>query len=159
MTLGVFGEHFTVLTHANLLQAIPDALASVNLPGLGPRHSGKVRDMYALVGRCVLITTDRISAFDRVLGAIPFKGQVLNQLSAWWFEGTGDVVANHLLAVPDPNVTIAREATPLPVEVGVRGYITGVTKTSLWTLYAAGERQVYGAALPDGLRKNAPLPA
>jgi phosphoribosylaminoimidazole-succinocarboxamide synthase len=147
-----------VLTHNDLLQAIPHALASVELPGLGLRHSGKVRDMYALDGQRILVTTDRISAFDRVLGAIPFKGQVLNQLSAWWFEQTGDVVANHVLAIPDPNVTIAREATPLPVEVVVRGYITGVTKTSLWTLYTAGERQVYGAALPDGLRKNDPLP-
>jgi phosphoribosylaminoimidazole-succinocarboxamide synthase len=147
-----------VLTHDQLIQAIPDALASVELPELGPQHSGKVRDMYALDGRRVLITTDRISAFDRVLGVIPFKGQVLNQLSAWWFEQTGDVVANHLLAVPDPNVTIAREAIPLPVEVVVRGYITGVTKTSLWTLYAAGERQIYGAMLPDGLHKNDPLP-
>jgi phosphoribosylaminoimidazole-succinocarboxamide synthase len=147
-----------VLTHDQLIQAIPDALASVELPELGPQHSGKVRDMYALDGRRVLITTDRISAFDRVLGVIPFKGQVLNQLSAWWFEQTGDVVANHLLAVPDPNVTIAREAIPLPVEVVVRGYITGVTKTSLWTLYATGERQIYGALLPDGLHKNDPLP-
>jgi phosphoribosylaminoimidazole-succinocarboxamide synthase len=147
-----------VLTHDELLQAIPRALTSVDLPGLGLRHSGKVRDMYAFDGQRVLITTDRISAFDRVLGAIPFKGQVLNQLSAWWFAQTRDLVANHLLAVPDPNVTIAREATPLPVEVVVRGYITGVTKTSLWTLYAAGERQIYGAVLPDGLRKNDPLP-
>jgi phosphoribosylaminoimidazole-succinocarboxamide synthase len=147
-----------VLTHNQLIQAIPNSLATVDLPGLGPRHSGKVRDMYALDGRRVLITTDRISAFDRVLGAIPFKGQVLNQLSAWWFEQTGDVVANHVLAIPDPNVTIAREATPLPVEVVVRGYITGVTKTSLWTLYAAGERRIYGATLPDGLHKNDPLP-
>jgi phosphoribosylaminoimidazole-succinocarboxamide synthase len=147
-----------VLTHNQLIQAIPHALASIELPELGPQHSGKVRDMYALDGRRVLITTDRISAFDRVLGVIPFKGQVLNQLSAWWFEQTGDVVANHLLAVPDPNVTIAREAIPLPVEVVVRGYITGVTKTSLWTLYATGERQIYGANLPDGLHKNDPLP-
>jgi phosphoribosylaminoimidazole-succinocarboxamide synthase len=147
-----------VLTHDQLIQAIPHALASVELPELGARHSGKVRDMYALDGRRVLITTDRISAFDRVLGAIPFKGQVLNQLSAWWFEQTSDVVANHLIAVPDPNVTIAREAAPLPVEVVVRGYITGVTKTSLWTLYATGERQIYGATLPDGLQKNDPLP-
>jgi phosphoribosylaminoimidazole-succinocarboxamide synthase len=147
-----------VLTHHELLQAIPQALTTVDLPGLGPRQSGKVRDMYALNGRRALITTDRISAFDRVLGAIPFKGQVLNQLSAWWFAQTRDLVANHLLAIPDPNVTIAREATPLPVEVVVRGYITGVTKTSLWTLYAAGERQIYGAVLPDRLRKNDPLP-
>jgi phosphoribosylaminoimidazole-succinocarboxamide synthase len=147
-----------VLTHDELLQAIPSALTSLDLPGLGPKQSGKVRDSYRLDGRRMLITTDRISAFDRVLGAIPFKGQVLNQLSAWWFEQTGDIVANHLIDVPDPNVTIAREATPLPVEVVVRGYITGVTKTSLWTLYAAGERRPYGVALPDGLSKNDPLP-
>jgi phosphoribosylaminoimidazole-succinocarboxamide synthase len=147
-----------VLSHKQLLEAIPHALASVDLPSLGPKQSGKVRDIYALDGRRVLITTDRISAFDRVLAAIPFKGQVLNQLSAWWFEQTSDVVANHLIAVPDPNVTLARTAVPLPVEVVVRGYITGVTKTSLWTLYAAGERSVYGAALPDGLRKNDRLP-
>jgi phosphoribosylaminoimidazole-succinocarboxamide synthase len=147
-----------VLSHDQLLEAIPHALVSVDLPSLGPKQSGKVRDIYALDGQRVLITTDRISAFDRVLAAIPFKGQVLNQLSAWWFEQTSDVVANHLIAVPDPNVTLARTAVPLSVEVVVRGYITGVTKTSLWTLYAAGERSVYGAALPDGLRKNDRLP-
>ena len=93
----------------------------------------------------VLITTDRVSAFDRVLGAIPFKGQVLNQLSAWWFEQTRDIVANHVIAVPDPNVTHrARGARPLPVEVIVRGYITGVTSTSLWTLYSQGVRDPTG---------------
>jgi phosphoribosylaminoimidazole-succinocarboxamide synthase len=147
-----------VLTYDELIQAIPHALTSIDLPGLGPKQSGKVRDMYAIDGRRALIATDRISAFDRVLGVIPFKGQVLNQLGAWWFARTGDIVANHLIAIPDPNVTIAREAVPLPIEVVVRGYITGVTKTSLWTLYAAGERHAYGAALPDGLRKNDPLP-
>lgn len=99
-----------------------------------------------------------MSAFDRVLGAIPFKGQVLNQLSAWWFEQTRDVVANHVLSVPDPNVTIAREAEPLPVEVIVRGYITGVTSTSLWTLYSQGVERPYGLELPPGLHKNDPLP-
>src|SRR5258707_3053208 len=105
-------------------------LTSADLPGLGPKQSGKVRDIYRLGERRVLITTDRISAFDRVLGAIPLKGQVLNQLSAWWFAQTRDIVANHVIAVPDPNVTIARAAAPLPVEVVVRGYITGITKTS-----------------------------
>jgi phosphoribosylaminoimidazole-succinocarboxamide synthase len=147
-----------VLTHDELIQAIPNALTSLDLPGMGPRQAGKVRDIYRLAGKRVLITTDRISDFDRVLGAIPFKGQVLNQLSAWWFEQTGSIVANHVLAVPDPNVTIAREAEPLPVEVVVRGYITGVTTTSLWALYAQGERHPYGMALPDGLRKNDALP-
>lgn len=147
-----------MLTHSELLDAIPTALAGVDLPGLGPKQPGKVRDSYTIAGRRILITTDRVSAFDRVLGLIPFKGQVLNQLSAWWFEQTRDLVANHLLAVPDPNVTIAREAKPLPVEVVVRGYITGVTKTSLWMLYAGGERRPYGLDLPAGLRKNDPLP-
>lgn len=137
---------------------IPNALDTVDLPGL-VKESGKVRDNYRLSNdQRLLITTDRVSAFDRVLGLIPFRGQVLNQLSAWWFEQTRDIVPNHLLAVPDPNVTIAREAAALPVEIIVRGYITGVTKTSLWTLYAAGERAPYGIALPDGLRKNDPLP-
>src|SRR5215212_9970453 len=129
-------------------------LTSIDLPGLGPKQSGKVRDIYRLDGQRALVTTDRVSAFDRVLGAIPFKGQVLNQLSSWWFEQTGAIVVNHVLAVPDPNVTIARDAAPLPVEVVVRGYITGVTKTSLWTLYAQGQRHAYGVVLPDGLHKN-----
>ncbi len=88
-----------------------------------------MRDSYLHDGRRILITTDRVSAFDRVLGLIPYKGQVLNQLSAWWFEQTADIVPNHVITVPDPNVTMAHEAQPLPVEVIVRGYITGVTKT------------------------------
>ena len=83
-------------------------------------------------GQRLFVTTDRLSAFDRVLAGVPYKGQVLNQLAAWWFDRTADIVANHVVAVPDPNVLIARSATPLPVEVVVRGYITGVTSTSLW---------------------------
>lgn len=148
-----------MMTHDALLAAIPYALASADVPGLGAKQSGKVRDIYTLDGMRVLITTDRVSAFDRVLGTIPFKGQVLNQLSAWWFEQLRDVVSNHVVAVPDPNVMVAREAEALPVEVIVRGYITGVTKTSLWTMYSQGERRPYGITLPDGLRKNDPLPA
>lgn len=147
-----------MLSHDELVSAIPHALTSVNLQGWGERQTGKVRDMYARNGSRILITTDRISAFDRVLGAIPYKGQVLNQLSAWWFEQTRDVVANHVIAIPDPNVTIAAEAEPLPVEVIVRGYITGVTSTSLWTLYAQGDRRPYGIPLPYGLQHNDPLP-
>ena len=147
-----------MLTQQQLLQAIPHALNSVDLPGWGTKVSGKVRDLYVQDGKRVLITTDRISAFDRVLGLIPYKGQVLNQLSAWWFEQTRDIVANHVISVPDPNVTIAREAQPLPVEVVVRGYITGVTTTSLWYLYSQGDRKPYGIPLPDGLRKNDPMP-
>ncbi len=139
-----------------IAQATP--LRSVDLVGWGAKQSGKVREIYTLDDTRILITTDRVSAFDRVVGAIPFKGQVLNQLSAWWFEQVRDVVASHVIDVPDPNVTVGREAEPLPVEVIVRGYITGVTSTALWTLYAAGERKPYGIDLPDGLRKNDPLP-
>lgn len=147
-----------MLTTDQLIAAIPHALLRVDLPGFGPRLEGKVRDIYVRDGRRILITTDRVSAFDRVLGAIPFKGQVLNQLSAWWFEQVSDVVASHVISVPDPNVTIAHEAEALPVEVIVRGYITGVTSTALWTLYSQGVPRPYGLDLPPGLRKNDPLP-
>ncbi len=147
-----------MITHDQLLQAIPHCLDKTNFPWLGERIEGKVRDIYRHDGQRVLITTDRISAFDRVLGLIPHKGQVLNQLSAWWFEQTADLARNHLIALPDPNVIIAHEAEPLPIEIVVRGYITGVTKTSLWYLYEQGERQPYGVPLPDGLQKNDPLP-
>jgi phosphoribosylaminoimidazole-succinocarboxamide synthase len=150
--------------------SLPQPFAHSDLPELGPRHSGKVRDWYDLQSaagrsgghggqRRALVATDRISAFDRILGAIPYKGQVLNELSAFWFSRTRDIVPNHLLRVPDPNVSIVKVCRPWPVEVVVRGYITGVTSTSLWTLYARGEREIYGARLPDGLRKNDPLPA
>jgi phosphoribosylaminoimidazole-succinocarboxamide synthase len=147
-----------MLTREQVIAAIPHAIESVDVPGWGEKTSGKVRDSYTRDGERALITTDRVSAFDRVLGAIPYKGQVLNQLSLWWFEQVADVVANHVITSPDPNVTIAREAEALPVEVIVRGYITGVTSTSLWTLYAAGDRQPYGIPLPDGLKKNDRLP-
>lgn len=147
------------MTFDELIQAVPDALSKIDLSSLGTQTSGKVREMVALPGGSrVLVTTDRVSAFDVVLGSIPFKGQVLNQLSAWWFQRTKDIVQNHVVAVPDENVTIAREAVPLPVEVVVRGFITGVTKTSLWTMYERGAREMYGHMLPDGLRKNDALP-
>ncbi len=147
-----------MISYDEILSAIPDALLQVDLPELGTRIEGKVRDIYVSNGRRILITTDRVSAFDTVLGTIPYKGQVLNQLSAWWFKQLGDIVTNHVVDVPDPNVTIAREAQPLPVEVVVRGYITGVTSTSLWTFYSQGVKRPYGLELPPGLRKNDPLP-
>ena len=146
------------ISHEEITAAIPDALLRTDLPQLGERIEGKVRDIYLADDRRVLITTDRVSAFDRVLGAIPFKGQVLNQLSAWWFEQTKTIVANHVIAIPDPNVTVGAEAEALPVEVIVRGYITGVTSTSLWTLYEQGVDKPYGLDLPAGLSKNDPLP-
>ena len=134
-------------------------LDDIDLP-FGDRRDGKVRVSYGLPGgRRLFVTTDRLSAFDRIIACVPFKGQVLNQLSMWWFEQTRHLVANHAISTPDPNVLIARAATPLPVEVIVRGAITGVTDTSLWTRYAAGQRTIDGHDLPDGLAKNSLLPA
>jgi phosphoribosylaminoimidazole-succinocarboxamide synthase len=128
------------------------------LDGLGERTQGKVRDSYVQKDRRILVATDRISAFDCVLGTIPFKGQVLNQLAAFWFERTRQIVPNHVIEVPDPNVMIVRECEQLPLEFVVRGYITGVTKTSAWYNYERGVRNLCGNALPDGLRKDQKLP-
>ena len=147
------------LSSMELEAAVPHALLRMDMPELGERIEGKVRDVYITAGTRILITTDRVSAFDRVLGAIPYKGQVLNQLSAWWFDRTADIVGNHVRSIPDPNVTVAAEADALPVEVIVRGYITGVTSTSLWTLYDQGIEKPYGLDLPAGLAKNDRLPA
>lgn len=134
------------------------AFQDSHLP-LSGKASGKVRDWYDLAdGRRLIVTTDRLSAFDRILAAIPFKGQVLNQLSAWWFEQTKDIVPNHLISMPDPNAAVVKIAEPLPVEVIVRGYITGVTSTALWYRYSVGEREIYGHKFPEGLRKNQVLP-
>ncbi len=145
------------MTKEDFLQALPEALPATDVPGLACTR-GKVRDVYDLGDRLLLVATDRLSAFDRVLGLVPYRGQILNRLSAWWFERTNDLVENHLLAVPDPNLSLVRKAEPIPVEVVVRGFITGSTKTSLWKLYEAGERRPYGVALPEGLKKNDPLP-
>lgn len=138
------------------------ALEGVHLPFLGPRARGKVRDLYTVGAgdnaRLILVATDRLSAFDRILGLVPCKGQVLTQLAAFWFEHTADLVPNALLEVPDPNVTVARLCRPLPVEVVVRGYISGVTDTALWRRYELGERTIYGIDFPEGLQKNDPLP-
>jgi phosphoribosylaminoimidazole-succinocarboxamide synthase len=131
----------------------PAALAEV-----GPVERGKVRDVVDLGDRLALVATDRLSAFDRVLGTVPYRGQVLNQLAAWWFERIADLVPSHVLAVPDATVTIGRRCRTLPVEVVVRGRLSGSTSTSLWTRYAAGEREIYGLRFPDGLVKNDPLP-
>src|SRR5512142_1567128 len=137
---------------------LPQAFDTTNLP-LAGKQSGKVRDWYPLPQqRRLMITTDRLSAFDRILACVPFKGQVLNQLAAWWFNQTADVIPNHMLAVPDPNALIALEAQPFPVEVIVRGYITGVTSTALWYRYSLGEREIYGYHFPEGLQKNQLLP-
>jgi phosphoribosylaminoimidazole-succinocarboxamide synthase len=142
------------IDEAFLTRHLAQTLASTSFTGLGERSEGKVRDSYSAEGRRFLVVTDRISAFDRVLGTIPFKGQVLNQLAAWWFEQTKHVARNHLLRVPDPNVLECLDCEPLPVEMVVRAYITGSTSTSLWTHYQKGARVFCGHALPEGLKKN-----
>lgn len=127
-------------------------------------YFGKVRDCYDLPAtgdqpaRRILISSDRISAFDRILTAIPFKGQVLTQMARYWFDHTGDICPNHVISYPDPNVVIGRKVTILPVEIVVRGYLAGTTSTSILTQYRAGARRIYGHDLPDGMRGNQILP-
>jgi len=128
-----------------------------SVAGLGSLKRGKVRDVVDLGDSLALISTDRVSAFDHVLGTVPYRGQVLNELSAWWFEQTADIVGHHLLSVPDPNLAVVRRCRPLPVEVVVRGRLSGSTSTSLWTAYARGEREIYGLRFADGMAKNDPL--
>ena len=144
-----------MITESRIKEELANVLESVDVQGLGEHITGKVRDSYILDGgRRLLVTSDRISAFDCVLGTIPFKGQVLNQLASWWFEKTKDIVPNHVIDVPDPNIMLVKECSQLPLEFVVRGYITGVTKTSAWTNYNNGARNICGNILPDGLKKN-----
>jgi len=146
-----------MIDHQKLLELIPQALGHTTLP-LAGKQSGKVRDWYDLSdGARLIVTTDRLSAFDRVLARVPYKGQVLNQLSAWWFNQTESLISNHLVSVPDPNAAIVKKVTPIAVEVIVRGYITGVTSTALWHRYSLGEREIYGYSFREGLRKNEQL--
>ncbi|MCJ2071730.1 phosphoribosylaminoimidazolesuccinocarboxamide synthase [Methylobacterium sp. J-030] len=144
---------------ADLAPHAHQVLAEATLSGLPDHYRGKVRDNYDLPdGRRILITTDRISAFDRALAAIPFKGRVLTQTARFWFEQTVDLCPNHVLAYPDPNVVVGRRLEILPVEVVVRGYLAGTTSTSVLTRYRAGEREMYGHRFPDGMRPNEQLP-
>jgi phosphoribosylaminoimidazole-succinocarboxamide synthase len=134
-------------------------LSDAFIPELPNYYRGKVRENYDLPdGRRIIIATDRLSAFDRILTSIPDKGHVLTQTARYWFEATGDICPNHVLAYPDPNVVIGKRLDILPVEVVVRGYLAGTTGTSLLTLYKNGERNMYGLELPDGLRDNEILP-
>jgi len=147
-----------MLTPGQIRPMIPLALETLDLPGLKPER-GQVRDNYVLPdGRRVVITTDRFYVYNRQVGLVPYKGQVLNQLTNWWFEQTADILPNHVIDVPDPNVTVALTANPLPIAVVVRGFVSGITPTSLWAQYAAGQREIYGIRFPDGLRKNQELP-
>lgn len=135
-------------------------LDDATIPELPNHYRGKVRDNYDLPGgRRILISSDRISAFDINLAAIPFKGQVLTQTARYWFEATKDICPNHVLDYPDPNVVVGRTLKILPVEIVVRDYLAGTTGTSILTLYKKGQREVYGIGLPEGLRDNQKLPA
>jgi len=138
------------LIRENLLNCLDDT-SFLSLPN---RKKGKVRDTYDLGDKLLLVTTDRQSAFDRILASIPFKGQVLNQISSFWFDNTKDIVDNAVLDIPDPNVTVAKKCTVFPVEFVVRGYLTGSTDTSAWTLYSKGMRDICGNSVPNGMTKN-----
>jgi phosphoribosylaminoimidazole-succinocarboxamide synthase len=144
---------------AILRSALAITLDGTELSELGRKYQGKVRDNYTTPeGTRYIVTTDRISAFDRVLGTLPLKGQVLNHAAAWWFEKTRELVPNHLIAVPDPNVLLVTECTPLPVEMVVRAYLTGTTSTSIWVHYEHGTREFCGHRLPDGMKQHQKLP-
>lgn len=147
-----------MIQQKTIFKSLPNVLKKIDIPDLGKKQSGKVRDFYVLPDKRVIITTDRQSAFDVILGFIPYKGAVLNQLAAFWFEKTKHIIPNHMTLVPDANVLIAKNCTPIPIEMIVRGYMTGVTKTSIWYSYQQGERIIYGKTFPDGIRKNQKLP-
>lgn len=143
------------LLRANAHRVLDDA----TIPELPNHYRGKVRDNYDLPdGSRIIVATDRISAFDRILAAIPFKGEVLTQTARYWFEATADICPNHVIAYPDPNVVVGTRLTILPVEIVVRGYLAGTTGTSVLTLYRRGERRMYGMTFPDGMRDNERLP-
>ncbi len=139
-------------------RALGSPLQGTDFGELGTKYTGKVRDNYSTPdGRRYIVTTDRISAFDRVLGTLPIKGQVLQWVSSFWFDRTKELAANHVISTPDPNVMECKECTPLGAEMVVRAYITGVTSTSIWTHYENGERTFCGHSLPDGLKQHQKL--
>jgi len=149
----------SALSKASSLLKNKEVLKASKCDFLGPKKAGKVRDIYDRGDQLFLITTDRHSSFDRIIAHVPWKGQVLNQVSAWWFDKTRDIIGNHVFAIPDPNVTVAKKFKMVPVEAVVRGYLTGVTDTSIWTRYSAGKRDFGGFALPDGMKKNQAFPS
>lgn len=149
-----------MLSAATIRAAIPGVLSEAEIPELPNYYRGKVRENYDLPdGRRILISTDRQSAFDQVLSAVPFKGQVLTQTARFWFEATQDICPNHVIEYPDPNVVVGRRLDMLPIEMVVRDYLTGSTDTSIWSMYKAGRRTMYGLDFPDGLVKNDKLPS
>ncbi|MBN2301701.1 MAG: phosphoribosylaminoimidazolesuccinocarboxamide synthase [Lentisphaerae bacterium] len=147
-----------MISESRISAELTNVLERTYCASLGHKETGKVRDSYRWGDKRILVATDRISAFDCVLGTIPFKGQVLNQIAAFWFNKTSDIVSNHVINVPDPNIMVVKECRQLPLEFIVRGYITGVTKTSAWYNYQNGVRNFCGNKLPEGLRKDQQLP-
>lgn len=141
----------------DIKKSIDYVLKETNFKSLGERKVGKVRDIYFQNDKLILVATDRHSSFDRIIAHIPFKGQVLTQTSLFWFEKTRDILPNHALACPDPNVVVGQKCQVVPLEVVPRAYITGSTNTSLWTHYQNGRREFGNFTLPDGLRKNEKL--
>jgi len=139
-----------MIPESQIRAQLPHTLRELDLPDLGQLYRGKVRDNYSRGDRIVMVTTDRISAFDHVLGTIPFKGEVLSRLTLFWFDKVKDIAPTHLLDSPDPSVMVVKKAKALPVEIVIRGYITG----SLWRDYQAGKAGAYGVAWPQGLRKD-----
>ncbi len=146
-----------MLDDQSIASQIPKVLRGTDFANLGTAYHGKVRDNYTQGDRRILITTDRLSAFDKIIALIPFKGQVLNAMTKFWFDQTKDLCPNYVESYPDPNVIVGEECEPLMVEMVIRAYITGSTSTSAWTNYEKGLRNLCGNILPDGLKKNQKL--
>src|SRR5215813_12281952 len=149
-----------MIQRAALAAHLDYILRDATIAELPNHYRGKVRDNYDLPdGRRIIIATDRLSAFDRILTAIPLKGQVLTQIARFWFDATRDICPNHVIEYPDPNVVVCQRLEILPVEIVVRDYLTGTTGTSIWPMYRAGQREIYGIRFADGLRENQKLPS
>ncbi|MCD6109255.1 phosphoribosylaminoimidazolesuccinocarboxamide synthase [bacterium] len=143
-----------MVTKEMISKQLPYCLEGTKFTNLGEVYEGKVRENYTVGDRRIIVISDRLSAFDRIITKLPFKGQVLNQMATFWFEKTKDIVGNHMIETPDPNAIVVKECSALPVEMVVRGYITGVTSTSAWYNYEKGVRNFCGNMLPEGLKKN-----
>jgi phosphoribosylaminoimidazole-succinocarboxamide synthase len=142
----------------NLAAHLGNVLRDATIPELPNHYRGKVRDNYDLPdGKRIIVASDRLSAFDIILTALPFKGEVLTQIARFWFDATRDICANHVIDYPDPNVVVCRHLNILPVEIVVRDYMAGTTSTSIWSMYKTGKREMYGTKFPDGLRENEKL--
>jgi phosphoribosylaminoimidazole-succinocarboxamide synthase len=149
-----------LLEREALAAHLDNVLADATIAELPNHYRGKVRDNYDLPdGRRIVIATDRLSAFDSIITAIPCKGQVLTQIARFWFDTTRDLCPNHVIDYPDPNVVVCKRLAILPVEIVVRDYLTGTTGTSIWPMYKAGRREIYGIRFPDGLSENQKLPS